>query len=154
MGKRIIIKGADFSQVAVLNNQVVKTCEELLTDRGFYHITRTNPKTMAYEASGGTYYSAIIPLHPNMYVETAIGLIASSVGTSGTKDIPCVAFLSGGSMSDFIQGSQIYATNKTDGVFASFSGILNPPANATHVLINTNTGHGGSLNAIISWAED
>lgn len=151
MGKKIIVKGADFSQVAVIDNQVVKTCGELLTERGFYYIARTTPKTMVFESSSSTYYSAIIPLHPNMYVETAIGLAASYVGGSGVKDIPCIAYLSGDSVSDYIVDSEIFTNNITDGAFAKFSGVLNPPANATYVMVNTNTGHGGDSDAIISW---
>lgn len=153
MGKKIIINGADFSQVAVAGASV-HTTSELLTDRGYYYISRTNPKNIVFESvPNGAYYSGIIPVKNNMYVENATALKLSEVGDPNVRDIPSIVYLSTNDISGYMSGTEIFSSNGTTGAFAKFSGTLNPPAGATHVLINTNVQYGGDLNSIISWSE-
>lgn len=152
MGKKLIIIGADFSNNAIprLN---IHTVGELLTYEGFIEIV--NGTSLSQESRpGSAWRCAILPLHPNMYVEnaTAVSLEGSIDTTHNISDIPEIAFLSANNVSGFIQGSQIFVSSgNPTGYFATFSGRLEPPTGATHVVINTNLGQGGSENAIISW---
>ena len=151
MGKKLIIIGADFSNNAI-PPQNVHTGAELLTYKGFIQVV--NVTSLSQESRPtGAWRCAILPLHPNMYIENATSV--SSEGNASSQvptKIPPIAFLSSGSLSGFIQGSQIFVpSGSKTGFFAKFEGVLAPPTGATHVVINTNLDQGGSDTAIISW---
>lgn len=156
MGKKIVVKGADFSAVAVLDNQVVHTESQLLTTRGYFKLSDSTPRTLTLESvPDGAYYCAILPLKPNMFIENATALLASKVGQQGTTRMPAVAFLSSNSVSGYIQNSEVYGTVQgSNQYFGIYSGTLNPPVGATHVAITTNILYGGDLSTIISWNEE
>lgn len=156
MGKILIIKNADFSQVAIdkitpPEPEIVTTTTtnaELLTNLSYYEIVEGN--TLLNKTSENNYwYSIIIPVHKNMYIEYIIGTYRHS-----TK-IPPIIYLSSDNISNYIQGSEVYGSIMlSTNSFAGFSGYLNPPDNATHVIIQTNEHvETSNMNAIISWED-
>ena len=153
MGKKLIILGADFSNNA-LPAQNVHTVAELLTYKGFIEVVDGSSLSQESRPTGA-WRCAILPLQPNMYIENATAVSAEGNASSQVPSkIPSIVFLSSNSVSGFIQGSQIFVASGqsgASGMFAKFSGRLSPPANATHVVINTNLDQGGSESAIISW---
>ena len=154
MGKKLIIIGADFSNNA-LPAQNVHTVGELLTYKGFIQVV--SGTSLSQESRpDGAWRCAILPLQPNMYIENATAVSSEGNASSSVPTkVPPIAFLSSGSLSGFIQGSQIFVPSGLSptqgGYFAKFTGMLNPPSGATHVVINTNLDQGGSDTAIISW---
>lgn len=151
MGRRIKLIGADFSAVA-LPLQNAHTTAELLTSKGFYQVASDGSSISYQDRPTGTWRTAILELHDNMYVENATAAsyegVASGIGTP----VPAIAFLSSNDASSYISGSNIYPNSGSSEVFfAKFSGVLNPPSGATHVIITTNIGQGGSEDSIISW---
>ena len=153
MGKSIIIKGADFSNVAVPRDYI-HTSGELLTFKGFYDWVSSGQALAEESRPDGTWRSGILPLEDNMYVEKAVGLYSDrKTEPSLTNHMPAIAFLSSADISDFIVGSEIFPERPTGatGYFGVFSGVLAPPPGATHVIITTNYGQGGSPDDIIAW---
>lgn len=151
MGKKLIIKGADFSANAVTGVRVVKTCGELLTVDGFYSIENG---VISFSESTSGWHTAILPLHDNMYVENATALCYEDrVNPNMQNHVPSVIFLSSGSISGYISGSEIFVprTGGSTVHFATYSGTLAPPAGATHVIINSLYTQGGSADSEISW---
>lgn len=157
MGKKIVVKGADFSRVAVLDidNMVVHKESELLTTRGYFVLSDSTPRTLTLKSvPNGAYYCAILPLKQGMFIENATALIASMVGKGGPR-MPAVAFLSSNSVSGYIQNSEVYGkVQGSNPDFGIYSGTLNPPVGATHVAITTNTLYGGDLSTIIAWNKE
>lgn len=153
MGRKITIIGADFSAVAVHVADVEYTESQLLTQQGAYKVLRNNPKSLEY-TSNSSWRSIIMELHDDMYVENACALKLSKVGVY-QADTPAIIFLSSNSISGYIQNSEVYTTSGGDENWGIFSGTLNPPTGATHVIIQTllpSTGY-GDLDSIISWSE-
>lgn len=151
MGKKLIIKGADFSEVAV-EIEEVHTNRELLTTNGSYSVSRNTPKTLELSSSEN-WRTAILELHNNMYIENATAMRGEDKGNPNfPKDVPEIIFLSGDSIEDYIQDSEVYVLGQS-GAFGTFTGILEAPEGATHVIINTIVNNGGDLNAVISWLE-
>ena len=151
MGKKLIIIGADFSNNAIPARNV-HTVGELLTYKGFIQIVDGTSLSQESRPTGA-WRCAILQLQPNMYIENAPAVSAEGNASAQVPNkIPPIAFLSSGSISGFIQGSQRFVpSGSSTGFFAKFSGMLNPPSGATHVVINTNLDQGGSETATISW---
>lgn len=151
MGKRIKIIGADFSANA-LPNQYVHTTSELLTSKGFYQVASDGQSIAYQDRPTGDWRTAILPLHDNMFVENATAASQEGVLSEQSSPIPAIAFLSSGDVSGYIVGSPIYPSSGSAAIyFATYTGTLNPPVGATHVIITTNLGQGGSADSIISW---
>lgn len=155
MGKKLVIKGADFTEVAVGKHKVTKTCSELLTEKGTYCFP-VNTQNLQFN-SNNSWRSAILPIKERMYVENASALCNTSLNV-GNYNTPAIIFLSSDDISGYIQNSEVYPEHREGAAqyWGTFSGYLNPPANATHVIINTGIDYsiGGDLNAEISWIED
>ena len=106
MGKKLIIKGADFSANAVTGVRVVKTCGELLTVDGFYSIENG---AISFTESTSGWHTAILPLHANMYVENATALCYEDRDNPNMiNHVPSIIFLSSDSMAGYISGSEIF----------------------------------------------
>lgn len=151
MGRKIKLLGADFSAVA-LPSQNVHTTSELLTSKGFYQLASDGSSISYQDRPTGDWRTAILELHDNMYVENATAASNEGVASGYGTPIPAIAFLSSNNVSGYIRGSRIFPYSGSSEVFfATFSGVLNPPAGATHVIITTNLGQGGSADSIISW---
>ncbi len=152
MGKLLVIKGADFSAVAVTQvipiggGAVTTTNRALLTDEKYYKVV--NGALSEYDGEG--WASKLIPVHSNLEVESLVGTI--SEGASGNI-IPAIIFLSGNSITNFMNGSELYGTaiSASPG-FAKVSGQITIPSGATHMILQTvRTNPPGDLDAEISW---
>lgn len=151
MGKKVKIIGADFSAVA-LPSQIAHTTAELLTSKGFYQVASDGQSITYQDRPTGDWRTAILELHDNMFVENATASSYEGVLSEQSTPIPAVAFLRSNDVSGYIVGSSIYPSSGSSHIyFAKFTGTLNPPVGATHVIITTNLGQGGSADSIISW---
>lgn len=154
MGRKITIIGADFSAVAINVNEVEYPQSELLTQQGAYKVLRTTPKALEY-SSNSSWRSAILPLENNMAVENACALLQSRVGDF-TSDTPAIIYLNADNISGYIVDSEVYPTSGGDSEWGVFHGTLNPPAGATHVIIQTLLPPAGfgNLSSVISWSNE
>ena len=157
MGKKLVIKGADFSEVAVGKHRVEHTCGELLTTHGNYGFTQSSDYQDLVLTESENWRTAILPIKSGMYIENATS-INKEIADAKTLKIstPSIVFLSSDNIEDVIEGSEIYPNGAAGATFATFSGNVIPPENATHIIINANiaSGYGGDLSSIISWMDD
>lgn len=157
MGKMLIINGANFTGVSLPPEaEVIYPTSELLTYKGYYEVSSGGTSVSQTSAPTSAWRCAILEIKPNMYIEnaTAVSYQKKDAPDLPAK-IPAIIFLNTNDVSGFIQDSQIFAPSEYSvgaaAYFGTFSGFVEPPVGATHIIINTNYDQGGSPNSIISW---
>ena len=157
MGKILIINGANFTGVSLPTGEVVHTTDELLTYKGYYAVSSDGTSVTQTSKPTGAWRCAILEIKPNMNIENATAVSLERKADADAK-IPALIFLNSNDVSGFIQGSEVYAesglTEGAESFWGTFSGVINPPVGATHVIINTNYNNGGSPDSTISWDEE